>query len=51
MPSPIRLIGERLPETSKAAVVPGRDTDAVLAQVLRYDAARIARLRERGAIS
>ena len=39
MPSPIKLLGEQLPVPGKAAVEPGRDTDAVLASVLGYDAA------------
>lgn len=50
MPSPVRLVGERLPTPSKAPVEPGRDTDAVLRQVLGYDADRIAQLRRAGAL-
>jgi crotonobetainyl-CoA:carnitine CoA-transferase CaiB-like acyl-CoA transferase len=50
MPSPIKLLDEELPVPSKAAVVPGHDTDAVLADVLGYDAARIAALRRAGAL-
>jgi crotonobetainyl-CoA:carnitine CoA-transferase CaiB-like acyl-CoA transferase len=50
MPSPIKLLDEALPISSKAAVEPGRDTDAVLSDVLGYDAARIANLRARGAL-
>jgi crotonobetainyl-CoA:carnitine CoA-transferase CaiB-like acyl-CoA transferase len=50
MPSPIKLIGESLPQFEKAAVEPGRDTDAVLRDVLGYDAARIAALRAAGAL-
>ena len=50
MPSPIKLLDEELPVPSKAAVVAGCDTDAVLAQVLGYDAERIAALRRAGAL-
>ncbi len=50
MPSPIRLLDETLPVPSKAAVTPGRDTEAVLRDVLGYDAARIAALRAAGAL-
>src|SRR5262245_49096860 len=50
MPSPIKLLDEDLPVPSKAAVEPGRDTDAVLRDVLGYDAARIAALRQAGAL-
>ncbi|MDX2165862.1 MAG: CoA transferase, partial [Deltaproteobacteria bacterium] len=50
MPSPIKLLGERLPQLEKAAVQAGRDTDAVLREVLGYDAARIAALRAAGAL-
>ena len=45
MPSPIKLIGETLPEGVAAAREPGRDTDAVLRDVLGYDADKIAELR------
>jgi crotonobetainyl-CoA:carnitine CoA-transferase CaiB-like acyl-CoA transferase len=50
MPSPIKPLGEELPIPTKAAVEPGRDTDAVLRDVLGYDAARIAALRQAGAL-
>jgi crotonobetainyl-CoA:carnitine CoA-transferase CaiB-like acyl-CoA transferase len=50
MPSPIRPLDEELPVPAKAAVEAGRDTDAVLAEVLGYDAARIATLRRAGAL-
>ncbi|MEO8602023.1 MAG: CoA transferase [bacterium] len=50
MPSPIKLVGEDLPPPSIAAVEPGRDTDAVLRDVLGYDAARIAALRAAGVL-
>ena len=48
MPSPIKPIGESLPVPSVAAREPGRDTDAVLRDVLGYDAAKIAALRAAG---
>ncbi len=50
MPSPIKLLDSELPQPSKAAVEPGRDTDAVLAEVLGYDAEHIAALRRAGAL-
>jgi crotonobetainyl-CoA:carnitine CoA-transferase CaiB-like acyl-CoA transferase len=50
MPSPIKLIGEELPEPSVAAREAGRDTDEVLRDVLGYDPARIADLRRAGAL-
>ena len=50
MPSPIKPIGETLPTPGKAAATAGRDTDAVLRDVLNYDAARIAALRAAGAL-
>jgi crotonobetainyl-CoA:carnitine CoA-transferase CaiB-like acyl-CoA transferase len=50
MPSPIKLLGEELPVPAKAAATAGRDTDAVLRDVLGYDDARIAALRKAGAL-
>ncbi|HZP43394.1 MAG TPA: CoA transferase [Candidatus Binatia bacterium] len=50
MPSPIKPIGEALPVPGTAAREPGRDTEAVLRDVLGYDAARIAALRRAGAL-
>jgi crotonobetainyl-CoA:carnitine CoA-transferase CaiB-like acyl-CoA transferase len=50
MPCPINLVGESLPVPTKAPVEVGRDTDAVLRDVLGYDAARIAALRAAGAL-
>jgi crotonobetainyl-CoA:carnitine CoA-transferase CaiB-like acyl-CoA transferase len=50
MPSPVKLIGESLPVPSVAAREPGRDTDAVLRDVLGYDAAKVAALRASGAL-
>jgi crotonobetainyl-CoA:carnitine CoA-transferase CaiB-like acyl-CoA transferase len=45
MPSPIKTIGESLPVPGIAAREAGRDTEAVLRDVLGYDDARIAALR------
>jgi crotonobetainyl-CoA:carnitine CoA-transferase CaiB-like acyl-CoA transferase len=50
MPSPIKLIGEALPEPTIAARTPGRDSEAVLRDVLGWDEARIAALRATGAL-
>jgi crotonobetainyl-CoA:carnitine CoA-transferase CaiB-like acyl-CoA transferase len=50
MPSPIKLLGEALPVPTPAAVEPGRDTDAVLRDVLGFDADRLAALRRTGAL-
>ena len=50
MPSPIKLIGEALPEPTIAARTPGRDSEAVLRDVLGWDEARIAALRSTGAL-
>ena len=50
MPTPIKLLGETLPVPAKAAVAAGRDTDAVLRDVLGYDAARISALRDAKAL-
>jgi crotonobetainyl-CoA:carnitine CoA-transferase CaiB-like acyl-CoA transferase len=50
MPSPIKLLGEALPVPARAAVDPGRDTEAVLREVLGYDPERIAALRAAGAL-
>jgi crotonobetainyl-CoA:carnitine CoA-transferase CaiB-like acyl-CoA transferase len=50
MPSPIKLLDESLPVPTKAPVDPGCDSDAVLADVLGWDAERIAALRRSGAL-
>jgi len=50
MPSPIKLLDEELPVPTRAAAEPGRDTEAVLTEVLGYDAERIAALRRAGAL-
>jgi crotonobetainyl-CoA:carnitine CoA-transferase CaiB-like acyl-CoA transferase len=50
MPSPIKLVGESLPTPSVAAREPGRDTEAVLRDVLGYDDTKIAALRSAKAI-
>src|SRR5215471_9807189 len=49
LPFPVMLVGESLPAPAKAPTV-GQHTDAVLARVLGYDAARIAKLRGSGAL-
>jgi crotonobetainyl-CoA:carnitine CoA-transferase CaiB-like acyl-CoA transferase len=49
LPSPIKLIDEELPVPTKAPTV-GQHTDEVLTGVLGYDEARIAALREDGAL-
>ncbi len=50
MPSPVKLLGEDLPGPGIAAREPGRDTDAVLRDVLGYDEAKLASLRAAGAL-
>jgi len=49
LPFPVRFAGEELPEPAKAPRV-GEHSDAVLREVLGYDAERIQRLRESGAL-
>ena len=49
LPSPIKVLGEELPEPSRAPTV-GEQTEAVLQDVLGYDPARIAALRDGGAL-
>ena len=49
MPTPIKFIDEQLPVPTKAPTV-GEHTDAVLRDVLDYDDAKIAALRESGAL-
>jgi len=49
MPSPIRMVDEALPVPSKAPTV-GQDSEDVLADVLGYDADKIAALRSSGAL-
>ena len=44
LPFPVKLIGEQLPEPTKAPTV-GEHTDAVLERLLGYDAAKISELR------
>jgi crotonobetainyl-CoA:carnitine CoA-transferase CaiB-like acyl-CoA transferase len=44
------MVGESLPTLCKAPIAVGQDTDAVLRDVLGYDAARIAALRTTGAL-
>ena len=49
LPSPLKLVDGELPVPQKAPTV-GQHTDAVLRDVLGYDADRIAALREDGAL-
>jgi crotonobetainyl-CoA:carnitine CoA-transferase CaiB-like acyl-CoA transferase len=49
LPFPVRFEGETLPEPTKAPTV-GEHTNEVLAGTLGYDAVRIAKLRESGAL-
>ena len=49
VPSPIKVLGEEMPLPTKAPEA-GEHTDAVLAEVLGYDDARIKELRESGAL-
>ena len=49
LPFPVKYLGEELPEPAAAPSV-GEHTDEVLAKVLRYEPARIARLRASGAL-
>jgi crotonobetainyl-CoA:carnitine CoA-transferase CaiB-like acyl-CoA transferase len=50
MPSPIKAVGDaELPEIRKAPTV-GQHSDEVLRDVLGYDDARIAALRESGVL-
>jgi crotonobetainyl-CoA:carnitine CoA-transferase CaiB-like acyl-CoA transferase len=46
---PVRFVGEELPEVSRAPTV-GEHSEEVLRQVLGYDAARIAALRQSGVL-
>jgi crotonobetainyl-CoA:carnitine CoA-transferase CaiB-like acyl-CoA transferase len=49
LPSPLKLVGDEMPEPTHAPTV-GEHTDAVLREVLGYDEARLASLRETGAL-
>jgi crotonobetainyl-CoA:carnitine CoA-transferase CaiB-like acyl-CoA transferase len=49
LPFPVKLVGEALPPPARAPT-PGQHSDEVLAEVLGYDAERIARLRASGAL-
>jgi len=50
MPPPWKMVGEALPEPAKAPVQPGQDAEAVLREVLGWDAAKVAALRASGAM-
>jgi crotonobetainyl-CoA:carnitine CoA-transferase CaiB-like acyl-CoA transferase len=49
LPFPVRYLDEELPPPERAPT-PGQHTETVLSRVLGYDAERIARLREAGAL-
>ena len=49
LPFPVKLIGESLPEPSKAPTV-GEHTDSVLQRLLGYDAAKIGELRSNNVV-
>jgi crotonobetainyl-CoA:carnitine CoA-transferase CaiB-like acyl-CoA transferase len=49
LPFPVKFVGEELPAPALAPTV-GEQTDAVLADVLDYDAVRIEELRKSGAL-
>jgi crotonobetainyl-CoA:carnitine CoA-transferase CaiB-like acyl-CoA transferase len=49
IPLPVHVLGEELPVPTRAPKV-GEHTDEVLADVLGYDASRVERLREGGAL-
>jgi crotonobetainyl-CoA:carnitine CoA-transferase CaiB-like acyl-CoA transferase len=49
LPSPIKVVGGELPVPAKAPT-PGQHSEEILAEVLGYDDARIAALRESGAL-
>jgi crotonobetainyl-CoA:carnitine CoA-transferase CaiB-like acyl-CoA transferase len=49
LPFPVKVIGEQLPEPTMAPTL-GEHTDRVLAEVLGYDADKIAALRKAGVL-
>ncbi|MDH3686373.1 MAG: CoA transferase, partial [Myxococcales bacterium] len=49
LPFPVKFLGEELPEPAKAPIA-GEHTEAVLTEVLGYDAAQLAKLRAAGAL-
>ncbi|MBV8950806.1 MAG: CoA transferase, partial [Actinobacteria bacterium] len=49
LPLPVKLVGDELPEPTKAPTV-GQHTDDVLREVLGYDDARLKELRSSGAL-
>lgn len=49
LPTPIKLVGEELPVPTRAPTV-GEHTEAILAEVLGYDPARVEELRAAGAL-
>jgi crotonobetainyl-CoA:carnitine CoA-transferase CaiB-like acyl-CoA transferase len=49
LPFPVKIVGEELPAPGMAPTV-GEHNEAVLAEVLGYDSAKISELREKGAL-
>jgi crotonobetainyl-CoA:carnitine CoA-transferase CaiB-like acyl-CoA transferase len=50
LPFPVRVVGEQPPAAATAAPAAGQHTAEILAEVLGYDAGRIAALRNSGAL-
>lgn len=49
LPNPVKIVGGELPVPTMAPT-PGQHSDEILREVLGYDAARIAELRDKGAV-
>jgi crotonobetainyl-CoA:carnitine CoA-transferase CaiB-like acyl-CoA transferase len=49
LPFPVKVVGETLPDPAMAPEI-GEHSDQVLGEVLGYDAEKIAKLRESGAL-
>ncbi|MBU3701752.1 MAG: CoA transferase [Acidimicrobiia bacterium] len=50
LPNPVKIVGGELPLPTKAPT-PGQHSDEILREVLGYDDARIAALRDKGAVA
>jgi crotonobetainyl-CoA:carnitine CoA-transferase CaiB-like acyl-CoA transferase len=50
LPNPVKIVGGELPIPTKAPT-PGQHSDEILREVLGYDDARIAALRDKGAVA
>jgi len=50
LPNPVKIVGGELPVPTKAPT-PGQHSDEILREVLGYDDARIAALRDKGAVA